>query len=291
MSSLNNFPLVTIGVPCYNVEKFIAFSIISVLRQTYQNFELIITDDGSTDGTLDVIRQFKDDRIILIADGENHGISYRLNQQINMARGEYFIRMDGDDIMYQDRVEKQVKFLEENPEIDVVGAAAVIINEKNEITGLRSSSNIPKFPEDVVNNTTFIHPTVAGKLSFFKKHLYDEGLCGVEDKDLWCRGIVEGKYSKLREPLMYYRDFNNVKLKTYLFRKKQGRKQIIKRWSLFHNKWEPTKYLINSYLKSVIILVLYGIKLDSLRFHKQNSMMSIPNLEEYQRYLDTIVGR
>ena len=79
-------PLVTIGIPCYNVGKFISLSIKSVLMQTYTNFELIITDDGSTDNTVEEIRKFKDPRIKIIVDGENHGISYRLNQQIDMAK-------------------------------------------------------------------------------------------------------------------------------------------------------------------------------------------------------------
>ena len=126
-----NTPLVTIGIPCYNVGRFIALSIKSVLAQTYTNFELIITDDGSTDNTVDEIRKFNDSRIIMIVDGENHGISYRLNQQIDMAKGYIFIRMDGDDIMFPNRVEKQVKYLQEHPNIDVVGTGAVIIDDEN----------------------------------------------------------------------------------------------------------------------------------------------------------------
>ena len=81
-----NTPLVTIGIPVYNCKDYIALAVKSVLNQTYTNFELIITDDGSTDGTLDILKQFEDPRIILIVDGENHGISYRLNQQIDLAK-------------------------------------------------------------------------------------------------------------------------------------------------------------------------------------------------------------
>lgn len=283
-------PLVTIGIPCYNVGKFIGYTIKSVLSQTYSNFELIITDDGSTDNTIDVINNYIDERIVVISDGSNKGISYRLNQQIEQAHGEIFVRMDGDDIMFPDRLEKQVRFLLQNHEIDVVGTSAVVIDEHNNITGLRSSIVPPHRPEDIINRNPFIHPSVAGRLSFFKKYHYAEDLCGVEDKDLWCRGIVDGKYSQIDEPLIYYRDFNSVKLNTYLFRKKQGRKQVIKRWTLFHNKWEPIKYLIKSYLKSVIIFVLHGLSLDSLRFNKQNSNHDVSNLEIYQRYLDSIIG-
>lgn len=128
---------VTIGIPCYNVGRFIALSIKSVLAQTYTNFELIITDDGSTDNTIEEIRKFNDSRIKLIVDGENHGISYRLNQQIDMAKGDFFIRMDGDDIMFPNRVEEQVRFLYSHPNVDVVGSSIVVVDDETKIIGFR----------------------------------------------------------------------------------------------------------------------------------------------------------
>ena len=76
---------VTIGIPVYNAEKFIRNTLISIFNQTYSNFELIITDDGSTDDSLNIIKSFTDNRIRIYSDGENKGISYRLNQQVNLA--------------------------------------------------------------------------------------------------------------------------------------------------------------------------------------------------------------
>lgn len=94
-------PLVTIGIPCYNVEQFIGFAVKSVLAQTYTNFELIITDDGSTDHTVDEIRKIQDSRIKFIVDGENHGISFRLNQQIDMAKGDFLFGWMGMILCFQ----------------------------------------------------------------------------------------------------------------------------------------------------------------------------------------------
>lgn len=263
--------LVTIGIPCYNVEKFVAWAIKSVLAQSYTNFELIITDDGSTDRTVEILREFKDDRIILIVDGENHGISYRLNQQIDMAKGDYFFRMDGDDIMFPDRVEKQVKFLKEHPEIDVIGSSAIIIDDNNQIIGKRGANrSLPTRPEQIVNTVPFMHPTVAGRIDFFKKYHYDEDLNGVEDKDLWCRGAKNGNYSKLIEPLMFYRDPLQFKISTYLFRKEQGRKQVFKRWSLFNNKFMVIKYIVYSYAKGIIAWCCHLILLDNIIIDKRN---------------------
>lgn len=282
-------PLVTIGIPCYNVERFIALSIKSVLMQTYTNFELIITDDGSTDNTVDEIRNFNDSRIKLVVDGENRGISYRLNQQIDMAKGDFFIRMDGDDIMFPNRVEEQVKYLQEHTNVDVVGTGAVIIDDENTIIGLRQVEISAKNPEDTINNSVFIHPTVAGKLSFFKKHKYDEDLCGVEDKDLWCRGLQDSIFDVMPKPLLFYRDPLKFKLTTYLTRKKKGRMQVIKRWSLFRNKKPVVKYIFGSYAKSIGAYFLCKIGQES-RFIAQRNK-GVKNKNSYKEILCGILSK
>lgn len=282
-------PLVTIGIPCYNVGKFISLSIKSVLMQTYTNFELIITDDGSTDNTIDEIRKFKDSRIKLIVDGENHGISYRLNQQIDMAKGYIFIRMDSDDIMFPNRVEEQVKYLQENPNVDVVGTGAVIIDNDNNIIGLRQGAISVKHPEDAINNSVFIHPTVAGRLSFFKKYKYDDELSGVEDKDLWCRGLQDSIFDIMQKPLLFYRDPLKFKLSTYLSRKKKGRMQVLKRWSLFRDKRPAVKYIFDSYAKGIGAYILCKIGKESRFIAQRNEV--VKNKHSYKEILCCILSK
>ena len=265
-------PLVTIGIPVYNVGRFIGQTLKSVLSQTYTNFELIITDDGSTDNTVEIIRSFNDPRIRLVVDGENHGISYRLNQQIALAKGKYFVRMDGDDLMFPNRVEKQVRYLEEHPDVDVVGAGAVIIDDDNQIIGLRIYNKINcKKPIDAIKSIPFIHPTVTGKTDFFRRHKYDEDLSGVEDKDLWCRGLQDSVYGMMPEPLLFYRDPLKLKLKTYLSRKQKGRRQAILRWNLFDDKMPAVKYIVDSYIKSVGAWVLSKLGAESRFIANRNA--------------------
>lgn len=284
-----NNPLVTIGMPCYNVEPFIAFAINSILKQTYQNFELIITDDGSTDGTLDVIRQIKDERIILVSDGENHGISYRLNQQISIAKGEFFVRMDGDDIMFPDRVEKEIDFLANHPGLDVVGSHAVIIDDSNRIIGYRgdpSHNNIGAVK--AIKSSVFIHPTVAGRMEFFRKYLYDETLCGVEDKDLWFRGLVGGsKYQVLDDPVMFYRDPLRFKLSTYLYRQKVSRLQIKKRWNLIKNKNVALRCFMGTYFKSFMAYLAVKLSIDDMLIGRRN--IQCPSIEKYESVLKSLI--
>ena len=281
-------PLVTIGIPCYNVGRFIALSIKSVLAQTYTNFELIITDDGSGDNTVEEIKKIRDPRIKLIVDGENHGISYRLNQQIDMARGDIFVRMDGDDLMFPERVEKQVKYLLEHPEVDVVGSGAVIIDDGNKIIGLRQKPINLNIPEDAINGTSFIHPTVTARLVFFKRHGYAEDLCGVEDKDLWCRGLKDSKYAVILEPLMFYRDPLKFKLATYLSRKKKGIIQIKKRWNLFEHKKTAIEYVVDSFAKIIGAYILCKMGKESRFIAKRND--EIVNKEYYNSILSKITS-
>lgn len=282
-------PFVTIGIPTYNVGSFVALSIKSVLAQTYTNFELIITDDGSTDNTVEEIRKFNDPRIKLIVDGENHGISYRLNQQIDMAKGDVFVRMDGDDLMFPTRVEEQVRYLQEHPDIDVVGAGAIVIDDENKIIGQRQNKKTIKHPEDVINSTPFIHPTVSGRIDFFKKYHYEERLCGVEDNDLWLRGIVESKYAIISQPIIFYRDPLKFKLKTYTKRQMMGCKEVFMRWSMFKDKWPAIRYIIGAFAKSLAAFFYCKLGIDEKLIARRNTFDE--NTLSYQDILDAVINR
>jgi glycosyltransferase involved in cell wall biosynthesis len=281
-------PLVTVGIPCYNVERFIGFAIRSVLNQTYTNFELIITDDGSTDSTVDIIKQFDDPRIKLIVDGENHGISYRLNQQIDMAKGEYFVRMDGDDIMFPNRIEEQIKYLQTNPDVSVVSAQAIVIDDNNTIIGKRDDCHELRrlTLRMCISGETLIHPSVMGRLDYFREYYYRNEFKGVEDYDLWIHSCTEKKLDILPVPLMFYRDPFSFKIHTYLFRLKQKRK-------LYKNVIEENiitkglycRLMFQNYLKCAIAYILTIAKLDILMIKRRNSI--IEDCKEYQFILDS----
>src|SRR5579871_2414525 len=98
-------PLVSVGMPVRNNERTLARAIASILGQTHPQLELILIDDGSSDGTLRVAQSFSDSRIRLFSDGQSLGLSTRLNQAIDVSGGRYFARMDGDDVSYPERFE------------------------------------------------------------------------------------------------------------------------------------------------------------------------------------------
>lgn len=264
---------VSVGIPMYNAEKFISYAIQSVLSQTHFNFELIITDDGSSDKSIEIVKSIVDPRIILLSDGENKGISYRLHQQIELAQGKYFFRMDADDIMFPDRIKKQVDFLEKNPDVDVVGSSCVVIGDGNEILGFRSPANISTLKETLYK-VSFIHPTVAGKTNWFKVNKYSLVLSGVEDFELWHRTFVKSKFFNLPEPLMFYRDPLTFKINTYLFRHKQIRKVYRSSKFLFDKPCMKSFLIFKSKVKDVIASSVTVFKIDRFLIKNRNQHLN-----------------
>lgn len=208
--------LVSIGVPAYSAGKTIGAMIKTVLRQSYGNWELLIIDDGSKDDTVSVAQSFRDSRIRVFSDGENRKIAARLNQLLDMANGRFFARMDADDEMLPDRLERQVAYLLAHPEVDVLGGGAIVIDETGKAYGTR---NVVAAPTEA---SSFIHPTVMGKLEWFRKNRYDERFSGVEDMELWRRSRNRSVFRILDGPVIRYRDPKTLNLKKYFFAQRQN---------------------------------------------------------------------
>lgn len=276
---------ITIGIPCYNAEKFLAQSIASIINQTFRDWELIIVDDGSIDQSLSIAKSFKDERIRVITDGTNKGISYRLNQLIEEAHGEFFCRMDADDIMFPERIRIQLKYLLEHPETDVLGSYAVVIDDDNKILGLRKST-IPDHMNECFKAVPFIHPTVMGKTSWFKKYGYTYDLKGVEDADLWIRSFSDSKFAIIDEPLLFYRDPLQLKLKTYQFRIGQYVKLIQQNKSkLKYPLFFSNKFLITAIAKLCIYSTLKFFKHESVAIKRRNIRLSPNEISKYNSIL------
>ena len=207
MTDKNTF--VTIAIPFYNSEQFLADAIQSVVNQTYKNWELLLIDDGCTDSSPKIAQQYSktDERIKYISDGKNRGLVYRLNESVQVAKGFYYARMDADDIMAIDRIETQVMYLEQHPDVDIVGSSAMIIDDKNNI--IRSS--------DMCNiSTGFIHPTVCGRTNWFRKYKYNEKCRRCQDWELWLRTAKCNKFYNIGRPLLFYRELGIPSLRKNL---------------------------------------------------------------------------
>lgn len=282
--------LITIGIPVYNAGPFLRNSIKSVLYQTYKKFELIISDDGSTDDSLLIAQSFQDDRIQIIFDGMNRGISYRINQQLSIANGKYFARMDADDLMFPTRIEEQIKIMESNSSVDVIGCQCVVIDDNNRLLGLRTSSFDFKF-DTILRSNLFIHPTVFGKTKWFKENPYNEDFNGIEDYDLWINTFNKSKFYVYDEALLFYRDPLTLKLQTYLSRHLQIRKAYRKylRKSLISYKIY-FKLILISYLKSDCYYVFSKLGLASIFIKRRNKPLNLKKLNYFSSILEGIIN-
>ena len=202
-----NNPKVSIILPVYNGEKYLKQAVQSVLWQTFSDFELIIINDGSTDNSSNVIKTFADLRIRVV-DQENKGLISTLNIGVEMAKAEYIARIDADDIWSDpNKLAKQVKFLEENPEYVLVGTWAKIIDKTGQKTSvLKTPTTDEEIRNKILIKNGFTHPSVIfSKDACLKAGGFDEQEKYVEDYGLWLRMGLIGKFANIPEYLMSYR--------------------------------------------------------------------------------------
>lgn len=203
---------VTIGIPIYNCERTIRQAVQSVFAQSYQNWRLILINDGSTDRSYELIKDIKDDRVTVIS-GPNKGLIYRLNEMVSLTNTRYFVRMDGDDIMHPHRLSEQIGFMEANPEVDVTGGTVYTIDENDNPVGKRGSWKVND-PVTVIKRGVLIHPTVAGKTEWFRTFRYDSNYYRAEDRELWCRSFGRSFFAVIDKPLLFYRE-GRVSIRNY----------------------------------------------------------------------------
>lgn len=246
MQAPNN--LVTIAIPFYNAEFFLAKAIDSVLWQTYTNWQLILLDDGSTDSSLTIANAYaaKDKRITVISDGQNKNLGFRLNQIPFLVTTEYLARMDADDIMHPERIEKQINTLIKYPEIDVLGTNAYTINEKDEVVGMRQIFDQTVKLKKVKG---FTHPTIMAKTEWFKNNPYNAQAVRIEDAELWYRTRDNSNFMILMEPLLFYREFGGDYYKKYI--------KVVPSLIKLVNKYKYNFFWSRVLLQSIINIPVY----------------------------------
>ena len=199
-------PLVSIGMSVFNCGKTLAPTIRSLLNQTYEDWELILIDDGSTDNTLRLARSFKDSRINMISDGKNMGLAVRLNQALALSRGKYFARMDGGDVAYPERLKVQVQYLEGHSKIDLVASRIVIFNGVGSVIG---SYIFRETHEEICRRpwASFYlpHPTWMGRIEWFRVHRYREDMDKAQDEELLLRTYRNSCFACIPDILLGYR--------------------------------------------------------------------------------------
>jgi glycosyltransferase involved in cell wall biosynthesis len=200
-------PLVTVAMPVFNAGRYLRPAVVSIIRQTFTDWELLIIDDGSSDSAVDDILDLDDARIRILRNGSNRGIAARLNEAIDLARGRYFARMDSDDISYPERLASQLAVLEQNSALDIVAVRCVAIDADNELVGALpyalAHENICARPWLGFH---FAHPTWLGKIEWFRRHRYASPapyFC--EDQELLLRSYRASRFATVPEIMFAYR--------------------------------------------------------------------------------------
>jgi len=199
-------PRVSIVMSVYNGGEFLAEAIESILSQTFGDFEFIIIDDGSTDSSEKIIKDFDDPRVRLISRG-NKGLTYSLNEGLKLARGGYIARQDADDISLPTRLEKEVTYLDSHPDVGLVGTNYIVMDE----TGKELvKTNMFNHPDDLSLALLITNQYGHGSVMFRRDLLptikgYDADVGTVEDYDLWIRISCISKIANLEEHLYKWR--------------------------------------------------------------------------------------
>jgi glycosyltransferase involved in cell wall biosynthesis len=200
-------PLISVVMPVFNCEATLAIATRSILGQSCADFELLILDDGSTDKTVQVAHAFVDSRVRVIADSSgNRGLASRLNEGVDLARGRYIARMDGDDISFPLRLQRQVEFLESNPEIDLVGCSMVIFKGAGELVGLQPArTRHDEICGNFLRSCLLPHATWMGRTNWFRTYRYDPSHHRAEDRELLLRTRNCSQFAGIPEAMYAYR--------------------------------------------------------------------------------------
>lgn len=271
----------TVGLPVYNVELYVKDAVLSIMAQTFEDWECIVIDDGSTDKSLDIIKEYADSRFIIISDGENKGLVSRLNQIIGLAKGEYIVRMDGDDIMHPDRLARQVEVLDTSPQIDVVSTLKYSIGLDNYVHKCEQPVEI----EDadvayaLLKSGYISHATIVSRASWSRQNLYSESYTRAEDRELFARAI-NGKNSRiLPQALYYYREIGNMSLKKYTQSYRSELKVLLKYGMKRVGAYQTARLIARWLAKSVVIRIMFSLGIEG-RLKKDGNADLYQRLEE-----------
>lgn len=223
-------PKITVLMSVFNGAPFVAQAMDGILSQTFDDFEFLIIEDASTDKTADILADYaeKDDRILVLYNKTNLGLTRSLNRGLKQARGIYIARQDADDISHKERLQRQVQLLDQQSEVGLVGSACLLINASNENQGVAKT---PCSHEEIFWNSLFLNPLFHGSVLFRKemdgrKIFYDEEIPFSQDYALWVQLLNKSRAKNLPEPLISLRKHQNRTSVTRIDRQRELSLQI-----------------------------------------------------------------
>lgn len=219
-------PEVSVVMSCYNAGKTVNKAIQSIIDQSFEEFEFIIVEDGSSDDTLSILTKWqkKDKRITIIINNKNLGLAGSLNKGIKASKAKLIARMDADDWAYPNRLQRQLCYMKDHTEVDILGSAVMRVDDHDRDLGI---NQLPENHESIVTRVfkkpLVYHPTIMIKRNVYESlGWYNEKLRWAEDADLWYRIYDEVRFHNLPDVLLRYRVksrlnnwiiYNNLRIK------------------------------------------------------------------------------
>ena len=239
----------------YNGEEFLEESVLSVLNQSYKDFEFVIINDCSTDGSLKILEEFqhKDSRVKILNNNQNLGLTKSLNKAIKESSGEYVARLDAGDLSAEERLEKQVGFLDNNKNVGLVGSFMYIVNTKGEIIKeVKYPTDNKTLKEDLIRYNPFVHSSIMFRREVgARAGFYDEAFKYAQDYSLYFRFFPYTQFANLPFFLVKYRhmpySITSTKNKQQMYFANKARRYAIARgfYSKFCYIFVFKQYLIS----------------------------------------------
>jgi glycosyltransferase involved in cell wall biosynthesis len=282
-----NSPLVTVGIPFFNVRRWLANAIRSVFAQSFSDWEMVLLDDGSTDGSAEIALAIDDPRVRVHLGRENLKVAVRRNEVVQLARGKYLAWLDGDDLMHPERLQKEVRFLEENRDVDVVGAGMYVVDQEGNAIGKRlprADGKLSCRPCDL----PLMQGTVMGKLEWFRRNPYDPGLARVQDMDLWLRTAPYSRFANLHKPLYFYTEFETFSFRRYRVACSFVRKVIKRHGPRIVGPFNTRMEILKTYVKVGVYAAACCCGAERMLLRRRSEPLSAVEKAEAQMILDRI---
>jgi glycosyltransferase involved in cell wall biosynthesis len=283
MSKIEQTPRVTVAIVFLNAMPHFRAAVNSVLVQEFTDWELLLIDDGSTDGSLEFAQSIIDPRVRVFADGKNLKLNIRLNQSIELARGEFYFRMDADDVMFPWRLGRQVEALSGlGPDV-VLGAAAICIDKASNILGMRRG--LAPVRSIYSARHALIHPTVCARTDWFRRNKYSEEFVfhRSQDAELWTRCFRHTRLVQLEEPLLFYRDSLVIGVENYIG-SSLGLCIIAHRCASL-GRFRRALWIGSNLFRCWIVCVLAGSGLSKYLVQRRNGVLQPELVARYERVL------
>lgn len=279
---------VTIAIPFYNAEETILDAVRSVFAQTHENWELLLIDDGSNDKSLELVQGIKDPRVSIYSDGKNLKLAARLNQIVDLAKYDYIARMDADDLMSPDRIEKLISILI-NENYDLVSCGTYSIKMNNSYNGYRGNYEEKYSFEGILNKSQkFLHAGLIARKSWYQRNRYNEQIPVGQDTHLWLSAskALDFNAKSISDPLYMYREEGNVTVKK-LMKAYQVERDFYA--PMIDNTLFKYKYMTKSWLKTLIVktMSIFG-SLDYLLNRRNKSKIDENQIEYFNTSLKKI---